>query len=385
MTNLLATTEERVYFKDLLSRFLFVSEGWIAAYAPGRSAEELIGKTDFDVFSDHHAAIAHADEQRIIQTGEPIVGKVERETYHGRPDAWVSSTKMPLRDASGAIIGTFGISRDVTAQVRAESALARQALPLSAHNESLRELDRLKDEFISLISHELRTPLTSILGYLELLRDEHGRGPETDHFVDVIDRNAQRLLRLVGDLLSLAGIQAGDMAIGFREADLADVAAGVVDKVRQEAERKHIDLTVSASAVPPFAMDPARIGQLIGHLLANAVKFTPSGGKVELRLGKRGGQAVISVTDTGIGIPRADRERIFERFYRTETVTRRAFPGTGLGLTITKAIVAAHHGTISVDSRVDRGSTFKVCLPLRHPAAPSAHEPALPKYSSRRS
>jgi two-component system, sensor histidine kinase and response regulator len=377
MTNLLATTEERVYFKDLLSRFLFVSEGWIAAYAPGRSAEELVGKTDFDVFSDHHAATALADEQRIIQTGEPIVGKVERETYHGRPDAWVSSTKMPLRDSHGAIIGTFGISRDVTAQMRAESALARQALPLSAHNERLRELDRLKDEFISLISHELRTPLTSILGYLELLRDSHGRGPETDHFVEVIDRNAQRLVRLVGDLLSLAGIQAGEMAIGFREADLADVVSGAIEKVRAEASRKHIDLTLSASAIPPFTMDPVRIAQLAGHLLANAVKFTPPGGKVEVRLRKRGDQAVITVGDTGIGIPAADRQRIFERFYRTDAVTRQAFPGTGLGLTITKAIVAAHHGTITVDSRVGQGSTFKVCLPLRPLAAPSAHEPAL--------
>src|SRR5690348_9841954 len=114
MANLLSTTEERVYFKDLESRFLVVSAGWIAAYAPGRSAEELIGKTDFDVFSHQHAADAFADEQEIIQTGKPIAGQVERETYTGRPDAWVSTTKMPLLDETGQIIGTFGISRDVT-------------------------------------------------------------------------------------------------------------------------------------------------------------------------------------------------------------------------------------------------------------------------------
>src|SRR5690348_6575240 len=136
MANLLSTTEERVYFKDLESRFLFVSAGWLAAYAPGHSAQELIGKTDFDVFSYQHAADAFADEQEIIQTGKPIAGQVERETYTGRPDAWVSTTKMPLLE-DGRVIGTFGISRDVTAQVTAERTLARQASELSAQNERL--------------------------------------------------------------------------------------------------------------------------------------------------------------------------------------------------------------------------------------------------------
>jgi PAS domain S-box-containing protein len=124
MNNLLATREERVYFKDLLSRFLLVSAGWIAAYTPGRTSDDLIGKTDFDIFSYEHAAVALADEQQIIRTGRPIVGKVERETYKGRADAWVSTTKMPLKDERGRIVGTFGISRDVTAQIKAENALA---------------------------------------------------------------------------------------------------------------------------------------------------------------------------------------------------------------------------------------------------------------------
>ena len=191
MSNLLSATEERVYFKDLQSRFLLVSAGWIAAYAPGRAAEELIGKTDFDVFSVHDASAAFQDEQQVIRTGEPVVGKVEIETYGGRADTWVSTTKMPLRDEHGRIIGTFGISRDVTAQIRAEDTLAKQALQLKAQNESLRELDRLKDEFIGLVSHELRTPLTSIIGYVEMLREEGMSGPNADHFAEVIERNAQ--------------------------------------------------------------------------------------------------------------------------------------------------------------------------------------------------
>jgi signal transduction histidine kinase len=365
MSNLLSATEERVYFKDLLSRFLFVSAGWIAAYAPGRPVAELIGKTDFDVFSGQHAAAAFADEKQIIRTGEPIVGKVEQVTDSGRADAWVSTTKMPLRDERGRIIGTFGISRDVTAQILAEHALAQQALQLSQQNDRLRELDRLKDEFIGLVSHELRTPLTSIIGYVGLLRDEEESGLNASPFAEVIGRNSQRLLRLVEDLLFLSRIQSGKLPAQFRSADLAGLAAATVEEMRPRAQRKHIELAFSAAAVPCFAADPARITQLLGNLISNAVKFTPDGGRVEVRLGTEADHAVLAVSDTGIGIPAADREQIFERFFRTATATRQAIPGTGLGLTITKAIVEAHDGTITVDSDEGSGSTFRIRLPLR--------------------
>jgi two-component system, sensor histidine kinase and response regulator len=364
MRNLLSRAEERVYFKDLMSRFIFISEGWIAACAPGRTAAELIGKTDFDVFSDEHASSALADEQQIIKTGEPIVGKVERETYQGRADMWVSTTKMPLRDSRGAIIGTFGISRDVTAQIKAEHTLARHAQRLSSQNESLRELDRLKDEFIGLVSHELRTPLTSIIGYVKLLRDKRVSELHADHYADVIQRNSQRLLRLVEDLLFLSQNHPGTMAVELRSADLGEIAASSVEEMRPEAERKHIDMVLSGSAAPRFPVDAARIAQLLGNLISNAVKFTPDGGRVQVEVGTEGDQAVLTVTDTGVGIPAADRERIFDRFFRSAIATRQAIPGTGLGLTIARDIVAAHDGTITVESDEGRGSTFKVWLPL---------------------
>ena len=124
------------------------------------------------------------------------------------------------------------------------------------------------------------------------------------------------------------------------------------------------DLVLSAASVPPAPVDPIRIAQLLGNLITNAVKFTPEGGKVQVRLAAQDGQAVISVADTGIGIPGADRERIFERFYRTEAATRRVIPGSGLGLTISRAIVDAHRGTITVRSDGEHGSTFTVHLPL---------------------
>jgi two-component system, sensor histidine kinase and response regulator len=364
MSNLLSTSQERVYFKDRLSRFLLISEGWIAAYVPGRTAAELIGKTDFDVFSERHATAAFEDEQRIIRTGEPIVGKVELETYSHRADAWVSTTKMALRDGDGEIIGTFGISRDVTAQIQAEQALLDQAQQLSLQNERLRELDGMKDEFIGLVSHELRTPLTSIIGYVRLLRDERTSEVNADQYAEVIQRNSQRLLRLVEDLLFLSQTHSGTMTVELSSADLAEITESAVEEMRPEAERKHIDLAFSASGPLRLPVDATRIAQLLGNLISNAVKFTPDGGKVDVRVAPDTDKAVIEVADTGVGIPADDRDRIFDRFFRSAIATRQVIPGTGLGLTIAKNIVAAHHGTIAVDSAEGRGSTFRISIPL---------------------
>jgi signal transduction histidine kinase len=227
-----------------------------------------------------------------------------------------------------------------------------------------------------MFSHELRTPLASILGYAEILIEDGVTGPDADHCVEVIDRNAKRLLRLAGDLQLLSQINSGHMPMEFCSVDLADIAACAVEEMRPEAERKHIDLVLTATAVPHLAADPTRIAQLLGNLLSNAVKFTTDGGKVEVRLGTERDRAVLTVADTGIGIPVADRERIFERFFRTATAKRQAIQGTGLGLTITQAIVAAHNGTIAVDGGEGRGSTFTVRLPLRPMPAPDTKQPA---------
>ncbi len=143
--------------------------------------------------------------------------------------------------------------------------------------------------------------------------------------------------------------------------------------MRPEAERKDVSLALSGGDVPRFAADPTRIGQLLGNLLSNAVKFTPAGGRIDVRLGTDGDHAVLTVTDTGIGIPAADQELIFERFFRSASATRQVIPGTGLGLTISQAIVEAHHGTITVHSEEGRGTTVTVRLPLLPvPAGPEA-------------
>jgi len=366
LDNLLHLGDERIYLKDGQSRFLFVSEGWIDAYASGLAMAEIVGKTDADFFGKEHARTALADEKRIMRTGKPMITSIEREEYKDRPFAWVETTKLPLRDDHGRIVGTFGISRDQTERLTAERALARQAQQLQIQNERLRELDHLKDEFIAAVSHELRTPLASIIGYVELLEDEDASGPDAGHFLEVIGRNAYRLSRLIGDLLFLSGIQSGTMTMEFRLTDLGEVAASAVDEMRHEAERKQI--TLSLSAVPlPCVADPDRICQLLTNLISNAVKFTPRGGSVWVKTGTEGELAVLTVADTGNGIPEADLKSIFDRFFRSRAAARQAIPGTGLGLTISKAIADAHGGSVTVESAEGQGSVFRAYLPLGKP------------------
>jgi signal transduction histidine kinase len=243
---------------------------------------------------------------------------------------------------------------------------------LAVQNERLRDLDRLKDEFVALVSHELRTPLTSIVGYLELMQEQAGLPADQRTFTDVIARNAHRLLRLVGDLLFLSGIQAGTLSLVFGETDLTEVIENAIEETRPAAAAKRITLTLSARPLPRLRADGIRLAQLAANLLSNAVKFTPAEGTVTVTVKPERGSVVIMIADTGIGISPDDQRHVFERFYRAPTVTDRAIQGSGLGLTISKAIVEAHDGSIAVDSDPGRGTTVMVRIPLRPAAGQSA-------------
>jgi diguanylate cyclase (GGDEF)-like protein/PAS domain S-box-containing protein len=208
MRNLLSSTEERVYFKDRASRFLLVSEGWLAACAPGRTVDEMVGKTDFDVFSGEHARAAFADEQRIIATGQPMTAKVEQETFSDRASAWVSTTKMPLRDESGYIIGTLGISRDITAQIQAERALAHQALhdPLTGLANRVALMDRLGQALVAMERRRSRLAVLFIdLDNFKEINDSFGHDAgdlvlaEVGRRLTGIARRSDTTARLGGD------------------------------------------------------------------------------------------------------------------------------------------------------------------------------------------
>ncbi|HEY5059226.1 MAG TPA: HAMP domain-containing sensor histidine kinase [Gaiellaceae bacterium] len=252
--------------------------------------------------------------------------------------------------------------RERNARAAAEDMQAQ----LTVQNEKLIEADRLKDEFVALISHDLRTPLTSIIGYVELALDDDTDPPLDDErrgYLEVVSRGSERLLRLIDDLLFVARLQAGRLVLTPTTLDLGEIARQALDEARPRAERKRLELAFAGDDHVPILADRGRVFQLLDNLISNALKFTPEGGRVEVRAVRAADGAVLEVSDTGIGLPPAELERIFDRFFRSERAVDSQIPGTGLGLFIAKAIAEAHGGRISASSRDGSGTTFRIELP----------------------
>ncbi|WP_051798045.1 ATP-binding protein [Catenuloplanes japonicus] len=230
----------------------------------------------------------------------------------------------------------------------------------------LQEIDDVKTDFMSTVSHELRTPLTSIAGYLEMLVDEDP-GPLNEaqtKMLAVISRNTSRLRGLIEDLLILSRIEAGTFRAGRDTVDLAWLISGVQAVVTPAADRAGIALTVRAEGDLRLDADSDQIDRVLSNLLSNALKFTPTGGAVSLTARREDDQAVVEVSDTGMGIPAGEQDQLFNRFFRASNANHLAVPGTGMGLAITHAIVRNHGGTITATSVENTGTTFTVRLPV---------------------
>jgi signal transduction histidine kinase len=234
------------------------------------------------------------------------------------------------------------------------------------------ERSRLKDEFVSLISHELRTPLSSILGYLELMRDDEAEVLSATQlqYLDVAERNAHRLLRLVGDLLFTAQVESGEFHLNEERIDLQPLVIACVESAGPAAANAGVSMVSSTVDGAIVQGDPVRLGQAVDNLISNAIKFTPRGGSVSVKLAADGPTASITIGDTGMGIPADELDRLFSRFFRATTATRNAIQGVGLGLTITKSIVTAHRGRMTVESEEGVGTSFSILLPRVELPAP---------------
>jgi signal transduction histidine kinase len=230
----------------------------------------------------------------------------------------------------------------------------------------LEDLDRAKDAFISTVSHELRTPLTSIVGYLELLA-EGGMGPLEDGVaagVAKIERNVGRLRGLVEDLLTLSAYDAAQVSLDLRPTDLAAVLADCHQALVPAMDAKRLELVFTAEPDLPFAMvDRTQIERVVLNLLSNAVKFSHDGGVVTLGLRSDGTDVVLTVGDTGIGIPAEEQELLFTRFFRSSLAMADEIQGTGLGLSLVQTVVEWHDGTVAVESVEAEGTTVTVRLP----------------------
>lgn len=248
------------------------------------------------------------------------------------------------------------------------------------------ELMRLRGDFVAAVSHELRTPLTSILGYLELIGDGRvdDETPGHEPFLAVVQRNADRLLRLVSDLLLVAEVENRTLALDLHEVDLAALATECVEAAKPAADAKRIRLTLSHGSPGSLEGDSTRLAQMMDNLVSNAIKFTPTGGHVTVRTAARDGKAIFEVTDSGAGISVTDQAQLFDPFFRTRTAAAHATQGTGLGLTITKAIVDAHGGSIEIESAVGTGTIVHVQLPRVQSTTDAMPAPAGSASTARR-
>lgn len=230
----------------------------------------------------------------------------------------------------------------------------------------LKELDRIKSDFVTTVSHDLRSPLTAILGYVELIERAGGVNDQQREFIRRVRLSVEQMTRLVTDLLDLGRIEAGLDAT--REATPISVLARyAMDGLRSSAEVKRLAIEATLSDELPLVRgDPYRLRQMIGNLLENAIKYTPEGGRVTIRGSAEGEQVILRVSDTGPGIPAADQPYIFDKFFRGSNVPEDS-GGTGLGLSIVKSIVDSHQGRIWVDSEIGKGTTFTVVLPRAEP------------------
>jgi len=258
-------------------------------------------------------------------------------------------------------------AEDDAAPAEAEAAARGTGLVIVLHDVTeLRRLERVRRDFVANVSHELKTPLAAIRGFVEtLLSGAQEEADVRERFLSRIDDNVGRLSHLVTDLLSLARIEGQAHAIQRVPVDLGDVVRAVAERAHGAAERKGVTLSIEGCEDGVSVLGDAEgLTQIANNLLENAVNYTPGPGRVSVRVSRTATRGVIEVTDTGVGIPRDDLRRIFERFYRVDKARSRELGGTGLGLSIVRNLVQAMHGHVHVDSEVGQGSTFRVEIPL---------------------
>ena len=272
----------------------------------------------------------------------------------------VSLTISPIKDPSGKVVGASKVARDVTPE-------KHWIAQLEAANEELKKADRMKSEFLAIMSHELRTPLNSIIGFASVLRQGRS-GPVTDEQfkqLSLIHTSGKHLLHLINDLLDLSRIEAGRVDLDCEEFKPAEVVDEAVRTLELQSSQKKLAIHAKVDFGDTIYSDRKRFFQVVLNLLNNAVKFTPRG-KVDIRVHAEGGNLILSVADTGIGVPREKQRELFQAFSQLEGSSRRRYEGTGLGLYLCKKIVTMLNGHIKVDSDGQHGSVFTVTLPLRH-------------------
>ena len=356
--------------------------GRVTLFNPG--AQRLLGYERDEVLGQFttmfHSEQAIADAARDLGVRDDFVEVVlamaapesaGRDMKFRRKDGEERTHSMTLTrmvDERGEVTGYVSTSEDVTERVQAQEALVEALETERRAVERLRGVDQVKDAFVSSVSHELRTPITSIVGYLEML-EEGAFGELSRQQADAVRRvadNSARLLSLIDDLLTLSRVQEDGLAMADRAFDLRACVRAGYDVVVPAGSGRELAVHLALPDEPvPFVGDKDMVERVVVNLVGNAVKFSPDGGRVVVCLVVRGAEAVIEVSDTGIGIPIEEQDQLFSRFFRSTTAQKRAIPGSGLGLSIARAVVEKHGGSIAVDSAHGAGYDVPGAAPDR--------------------
>jgi PAS domain S-box-containing protein len=364
--SLIKNAPDPVFVSDLEGKILQAND----------AVSHLLGFRQDEVVEQSVSRFLGADETRefVAALREVVEHGVSRNVplHPGSASGEVISTTLnasALRDADGDVIGAIGILRDMRAY---EQVLQ----DLEDSRRELRNADQAKDRFLAVVSHELRTPLTAMLGWVRLLTTGMLDDATSARALPVIERNTKLLAQLIDDLLDVSRIVAGKLTLEVGPVDLVAVIESAIEAVQGLADAKSIGLkAVLDPSAGSIAGDPGRLQQVVWNLLANAIKFTPSRGRIDLRLERAGAQARLTVRDTGQGISPELLPHIFDRFRQDERMRRHG--GLGLGLAIVRHIVELHNGTVRAESDGEgRGATLVVELPLPADDARSASKPA---------
>jgi PAS domain S-box-containing protein len=334
---------------DLDGRVVEVNQALaqMTGLVPGGAITDVIAEDDRPMVTDH---------VKRLEAGDNRLGSFEVRLCHAHGDpAWGQYSSSLIAQGPGHVVHQIA---DITDRRRAAEALQRSV-------EELREVDRLKSDFIATVSHELRTPLTSIRGYTEILADDADPNSPQQHIIGIIDRNGQRLMDLIEDLLTFASIESGTLVLARGPVQVRHLVDSACEAVRPVMESAGLALSLDITPhLPTVDGDGGQLERVLLNLLSNAVKFSDPGGAVLVTAKTENGHVVLSVEDSGVGIPEHEQANLFTRFYRTSDAQRRAINGSGLGLAISKAIVEAHDGWIRLQSTVDIGTTISFGLPI---------------------
>ena len=343
-----------IYAKDAECRFLLANAS--VARHMGTTPEQLRGKSDFDFFPPDLAEAYCEDERRVMRSGQALINREEAGIDANGNAMTLLTTKVPLRDEQGLVVGILGIGRDITARVKVEAEVR-------AARECAEAANRAKGDFLANMSHEIRTPMNGVLGMAELLLETHLDREQRDYTM-TIRESGRALLTVINDILDFSKIEAGKLELESIEMSVRSPVEEVARLLAIQANAKGLNLTVSFDAQLPDSVlgDPNRLRQILLNLGGNAVKFT-SEGEVRIAISRveTGAQGVLlrfEVRDSGIGIPPDRLEALFKPFSQVDASTTRRFGGTGLGLSIVRRLVELMNGTCGVESEVGVGSCF---------------------------